>query len=392
MFMNILYALSHINKSLQWLWFAEAMKNRGVKQTYVIIDDGVGKSSCLHDDLLKMGIESYFLPYRNKLDHIYNVLKTISIIRKSMPDVVHTSLPYGNAVGQLAACIMGIKTRITTCENASWANDFKSKRHALIDKFTYMMTHKVVATSDSAMEYLQNTFDLTDGKLYPIYHGLKESDYENVDEQTVDELRFKLGIQQNDFVIGVIARYEFWKGHEYIHKAAAILKQRNKDKNVKILVFGTKSSYYETAMKQIADMNIGDIVQYKGFVNNTVPLFRLFNVHLHVPINKYVENGGINIIEGMISERPQILTKSGYAWQSAEHMRNAYVVDYENAEEIADAIEFMKENNETARRLAAQAKKDAIRDYGLKTKVDRHIALYRSFGNIADVQLDLQLQ
>ena len=208
----------------------------------------------------------------------------------------------------------------------------------------------------------------------------------------MDALKQKLGIEKNDFVVGVIARYEFWKGHEFINKAASILKQRNKHQGVKILIFGSKGSYYDTAMQQISDLNIGEIVQYKGFIDDTVAVFKLFDVHLHVPVNKYVENGGINIIEGMISEKPQILTKSGYAWQSAEHMRNSYVVDYQNAAAIADAIEFMKENHEVAFRLAAQAKKDAIKTYGLKAKVDRHIALYQSFGNILDVQLDLQLQ
>ena len=390
--MNILYALSHINKSLQWEWFAEEMKTRGINQTYIIIDDGLGKSSCLHHDLLKLGIDSHFLPYRGKFDHISNVFKTISIIKKCRPDVVHTSLPYGNAIGQLAAWIMGIKCRITTCENASWGHDFKSKRHDLIDKLTYLITQKVVTTSDSAREYLQQNFNLNNDKMFSIYHGLKEAEYQNVDSERIQQLKNNVGINENDFIIGVIARYEFWKGHEFINKAAAILKQRKKHQGVKILVFGSKGSYYDTAMKQISEMNIGDIVEYKGFVTDTVALFRLFNVHLHVPINKYIENGGINIIEGMISERPQILTKSGYAWQSAEHMRNAYVVDYQNAEEIADAIEFLKNNRETALQLAAQAKQEAMKVYGLKTKVDRHLALYQSFGNILDVQLDLRLQ
>ena len=116
-------------------------------------------------------------------------------------------------------------------------------------------------------------------------------------------------------------------------------------------------------------------------MNDPVALFKLFDIHLHVPINKYVENGGINIIEGMISGVPQILTKSGYAWQSAEHMKNAFVVDYENAEAIADAIEFMRNNKEVATNLAETAKRDATVTYGLKTKVDTHINLYETLLN-----------
>ena len=375
--MNILYALSHINKSLQWQWFAEEMKNRGINQTYIIVDDGIVKSSCLHNDLLDMGIQSYFLPYKNKLSHLSNITKTVSVIKNFKPDIVHTSLPYGNAVGQVAALIAGVKHRITTCENASWAYDFKSKKQEFIDKFTYMVTQKIIATSDSAWEYLKDKFKIADNKLPRIYHGLKERDYETINEDRVEKLRKQLCIGENDFVVGVVSRYEFWKGHEFINKAAAILKQRNKHRNLKILVFGSKGSYYDTAMKQISDLGIADIVQFKGFVADPVALYRLFNIHLHVPVNKYIENGGINIIEGMISERPQILTKSGYAWQSAEHMKNAYVVDYENAEAIADAIEFMRDNRELAGILAKNAKSDAISTYALNTKVNNHIALYQ---------------
>ena len=294
---------------------------------------------------------------------------------------MHTSLPYGNAVGQIAAMIAGVKCRLTTCENASWAHDFKSKRQELIDRFTYHVTHRVVSTSDAAKEYLQANFNIANEKLNLIYHGLKESDYQNISQERIQELRKQLCIAEDDFVVGVVARYEFWKGHEFINKAAALLKQRNKHLKLKILVFGGEGSYYDTAMNQISDLNIGDVVQYKGFVNDPVALFKLFDIHLHVPINKYVENGGINIIEGMISGVPQILTKSGYAWQSAEHMKNAFVVDYENAEAIADAIEFMRNNKEVATNLAQTAKRDATVTYGLKTKVDTHINLYETLLN-----------
>ena len=389
--MNILYALSHVNKSLQWQWFAEEMKNRGINQTYVIYDwDGSG--SYFHNDLQNLGIRSYLLPGVDKLGHTGNILNTVSIIRKHKPDVVHTSLPYGNLLGQMAAWMAGVKNRITTCENASWAHDFRHKKQEIVDKFTYWLSKKVIAVADSAKEYLKKNYQISDNKLLTIYHGLKESEYENVSAERIQKIRESLNIGENDFIVGVVSRYEFWKGHEFINKAAAVLKERNKHQNIKILVFGSKGSYYDTAMQQINELGVGDVVISKGYIDDPVALFRIFDVHLHVPVNKYVENCGINIIEGMISGRPQILTKSGYAWQSAEHMRNAYVVDYQNAEAIADAIEFMKDHKEIAVNLAAEAKKDAIKVYGLRTKVDKHIELYQSFGGIMDVQLDLQLQ
>lgn len=375
--MTVLYCLSHIKKSLQWQWFAEEMKNRGIKQVYVIIENNPAVENYFYDDLKKLGIEAYLLPHSGKLSYVKNIFKTVSIIKKSKADIVHTSLPMGNLVGQLAAKLAGVKTRITTCENASWAHDFNNKKQEQIDKLTYRLSKKVIAVADSAEEYLKEHYHLNNGKLLTIYHGLKESEYENIGKERIEKLKQELQVDKNDFIVGVISRYEYWKGHEFIIKAASILKQRNLHKNIRILVFGSKGSYFDTAMQQIEDLGVEDVVIYKGYCDDPVALFQIFDVHLHVPVNKFVENCGINIIEGMISARPQILTKSGYAWQSAEHKKNAYVVDYENGEAIADAILYMKDHYSEAKTLASQAHTDALNTYSLNVKTNKHIALYK---------------
>ena len=377
--MTVLFCLSDINKSLQWEWFAEELKGRGIKQVYVLINKYKrGKESYFYHDLKKAGVSVYLLQHKNRFSYFRNLLRAISIIKKHKVDIVHSSLTLGNFIGQIAGKMAGVKRRITTCENASWAHDFNNKNQERIDRLTYRLAKKVIAVADSAKEYLQEHYHLDNKKLLTIYHGLKESEYENIADERIRNLKTELGIHTGDFIVGVISRYEFWKGHEFINKAAAILKQRNMHQGIKILVFGSKGSYYETAMKQIDEWNVDDVIQYKGFIDDPVALFRVFDVHLHVPINKYVENCGINIIEGMISARPQILTRSGYAWQSAQHMKNAYVVDYENAGAIADAIIYLKENREMAQKLGQQAKTDALATYGLKIKADKHIELYNS--------------
>jgi glycosyltransferase involved in cell wall biosynthesis len=374
--MTVLYCLSHINKSLQWQWFAEELKHRGIKQVYVIIETGNRATNYFYHDLKKLGLDVYLFPHRGRLSYIRNILRTIALISKYRADIVHTSLPLGNLVGQIAARLAGVKKRITTCENASWAHDFNSKKQARIDKITYRLAKKVIAVADSAKEYLQEHFHFDNNKLLTIYHGLKEAAYENIAAERTGKLRKELGIKEGEFIVGVISRYEFWKGHEFINKAAAILKKRNQHLGIRIFVFGSQGSYFETAMNQIKELDVGEIVQYKGFNDDPVALFSVFNVHLHVPVNKYVENCGINIIEGMISACPQILTKSGYAWQSAQHRKNAYVVNYENAEDIADAVIYMKNNPDEARNMGVQAKADALATYGLKIKADKHLALY----------------
>jgi glycosyltransferase involved in cell wall biosynthesis len=215
--MKILFCLSHINKSLQWLWFAEELKKRNIEQVYVLIDIGIGQVY-LHDDLIKRGIETHLLKHNGKLSYISCIRKAISVIKKEKIDLVHTSLPFGNIIGQSAAILCGIKKRVTTCENVSWAHDYKNRKQLWVDNFTFKKAKRIIATSEIALDYLNKHWTFDKSKLRMICHGLNPEDFE-VNEKRVEVQKNILKIDKyKNFIIGVVARYESWKGHEYILK------------------------------------------------------------------------------------------------------------------------------------------------------------------------------
>lgn len=371
--MTVLFCLSHIKKSLQWFWFAEQLKKEGINQVYVIIDINADEDLYLCDDLAKLDLPVYKLPHTGKWSHIKNMLMVSDLVKEYNVDLIHSSLPFGNLVGQVAGRMAGLNKLVTTCENVSWAHDFNNKKQERLDKFTFNTAQRVIATSDIARKYLDENWDFDKSKLSTIYHGVKPADYEVSPErvQAVREQLKDLNLE-NSFVVGVLSRFEFWKGHQFIIEAARLLKDYPE---IRFFIFGVKGSFYDEAMQLIEEYGLEDKVVYGGFVNDTSALYQLFDVHLHVPIDEHVETGGITIIEGMMAQRPQILTLSGYAYQSARHMVNAYVVPFKDAEAIAKAVIFMKQNPEEAKRMAAQAKKDAYA-FSVQEKTRMHISLY----------------
>jgi glycosyltransferase involved in cell wall biosynthesis len=372
--MTVLFCLSHITKSLQWQWYSEELQKRGVKQVYVIIDTNNGKGNYLFEDLKNAGFDVYLLPHKNKFSHAANIFKTVSIIRRHKPDIIHTSLPFGNLVGQMAAKLAGIKNKITTCENASWAHDFKSKTQEWIDNMTFKASKKIVANSEVSADYLRKNWDFDKSKLEVIYHGWKTTEYE-VSPERIEKIRKELGMdKKNEFVVGVLARFEFWKGYEYIIEAANILKDHP---GIKFYVFGNKADYYDEAMRKISVYKLEDKVKHTPFVVDSPALYQLFDVHLHIPIDQFVETGGLTIVDGMFAARPQVLTLSGYANQVTKHMQNAFVVPYKNAQATADAILWMKNNPVKAAEMATQAKNDAIEMFGIEKKTEKYMSLYK---------------
>ena len=100
----------------------------------------------------------------------------------------------------------------------------------------------------------------------------------------------------------MVARFEFWKGHIYAVEAMQNLVKEFP--NVRLYIFGSKGEHYEKVMKIIKELKLEEYIIYKGFVKDNIVLYKIFDVHLHIPVKLQSETFGINIVEGMISGCP----------------------------------------------------------------------------------------
>jgi len=369
--MRIAFVISHINTSTQWVWFSEELQRRNIPFLLIIINDS---PPLLYEDLKARNVEAYYLQHKNKFSFFTNLMKTIKIFRDRKVDIVHTEMPYGNIIGQTAAFMSKIKMRITTCENTTWFFDFNSLKQEVIDRYTYLLAKRIIALTHESYEFLNHHFKISPKRLSIIHHSLKTSDYLRITDQEVEELREKLQIPKDIFVIGMVARFEFWKGHIYAIEAMERLAKEFP--NVRLLIFGSKGESYENLMKQIKKRHLEDVVIYKGFIHNNISLYRLFDVHLHIPIKLKSETFGINIMEGMISGCAQVLTLSGISTFTARDNRNCLVVSYQSSESVYKALRLLITDDELRHRLGSQAKADAIKHFKYEEKVDLHLKVY----------------
>ncbi len=369
--MKIAFIISHINSSMQWVWFSEELKKRNIEHIYILINE---TPPHLIEKLKNLDIEVHYLPHRNFLYFIKNFFVVSSILIGKKINLVHTEMPYGNLVGQTSAWFCRIKMRVTTCENTSWAFDFNSKKQEFIDRLTFRLAKRVIALTDEALAFLKIHFNIADYKLSIIHHSLKSEDYLFQNEKRIEDLKKKLDITPDMFIIGMVARFEFWKGH--IYAIEAFEKLTKEYPNIRLLIFGSKGESFETVINSIREKNLQDKIMYKGFVSDNIALFRLFDIHLHIPIKKESETFGINIMEGMISGCAQVLTLSGISCFTAKNEENCLVVPYTSTEAVYTALKRMIIDPELRKRLGNRAKEDALKYFQYSEKVQRHINLY----------------
>jgi glycosyltransferase involved in cell wall biosynthesis len=174
----------------------------------------------------------------------------------------------------------------------------------------------------------------------------------------------------------MVARFEFWKGH--IFAIEAFRKLLKEYPNVRLLIFGSKGESFDSVIRYIKSYDLQDYIMYKGFVSDNIALFRLFDVHIHIPIKSISETFGINIVEGMISGCAQILTLAGISCFTARNEENCLVVPYTSSNAVYFALKRMINDPELRARLGKQAQLDAIKYFKYSDKVEKHLELYES--------------
>ena len=93
---------------------------------------------------------------------------------------------------------------------------------------------------------------------------LLSSIYNSLENPYKIKLKESLGISDNNFVVGICARLEKYKGHKTFINAALLAKQDGE--NIKFIIMGD-GSQKEALMAYSRDLNLDNTVIFTGFVD-----------------------------------------------------------------------------------------------------------------------------
>ena len=104
------------------------------------------------------------------------------------------------------------------------------------------------------------------------------------------------------------------------------------------------------------------------FEEDLFALFRLFDIFVHVPISPIREAFGQVYVDAMLSGLPTVITLSGIVHEYAKHKENAWVVDYQNSEQIAEGILALLNDKSFREKIAANGLASA-KEYSIQNKM-----------------------
>lgn len=305
----------------------------------------VPRGSLLVPELEKLGAAVYEV--NGIADRSYNrddVAVLRELITRTDPDIVH-------AHGALSARIAGRrcgKLVIFTRHSAfpvsaklryppgRWINKLINEHYA----------DHIIAVSTAAAA------NLTDAGISPkhitvLMNGV--SPVERIPEEKLADYREKWGIRPGEFVIGILARIEPYKGHADILDALAAL--TGEGRSVRLLIAGT-GDFEEELRRKAEALGIADRVSFLGFQGDVAPFLSLLDVQLNASYG--TETSSLSILEGFSMGLPAIVSDYGGNPWLVEDGGNGLMFRTRDASALARCIAQVMDDRQ---RLAAMSER-----------------------------------
>mgnify|MGYP005775098927 FL=1 len=268
------------------------------------------------------------------------------VIGQVNPQVVHT---HGNFSGRIAAKLRGKKIVYTrhSVFPVSHRIDHGIGKW-LNGRINEFFSDQILAVAQAAKENLIDS-GVRPERIEVVLNGVES--LVPLPEEEKGAVRQQYGIQQGDFVLGILARVEPYKGHRYLLEAAKIMKQHGR--KIRVIIAGVGDALED--LKTLAEQwNITDIVCFAGFVQDVRSLLSVLDLQINASYG--TEATSLSLLEGMSLGLPAVVSDYGGNPGVITEGQNGLLVPQKDGQALAAAVERLMGDPALLAQLKAGAK------------------------------------
>lgn len=302
----------------------------------------------------------------NKLEYLLYTRKLKKAIRDFQPDIVHAH--YATSYG-LIGRLSGFRPYIVSV----WGSDIYDFPHnSIINK-------KLIQRNLRYPDMVMSTS-----------HVMKKEILKYVDreiEVTPFGVNLKLFLPREvtritapaDIVIGAIKPIEKKYGTDILIRAFKKACTGNPDKNLKLLLVGS-GTMLEECKTIVKDLELDDQVIFVGKVSpDKVPDYHnMIDIYCNISVLDS-ESFGVSVVEAMACGKPVIVTNVGGLPEVVTHNETGLIIEKENADAAAAAIQQLMDDKPLAARLSKNAIQHVHEHYSWDNNIEHIVQLYSRF-------------
>jgi glycosyltransferase involved in cell wall biosynthesis len=171
-------------------------------------------------------------------------------IARVQPDVVHTHLALAGVVGRSLARRRRVPRIMTTLHNLSDWEERHSSLLRLLDRHTMAWADVVIAVSDAVRRAAQQRLPMLESRIVTVPNGVRIEALAGVANERA-AARSRLGLPQDAFVVGSVARLDARKGLDTLLEAAGRIASTLPNLHVLIVGRGPERARLEALAKHV---------------------------------------------------------------------------------------------------------------------------------------------
>lgn len=307
----------------------------------------VPRGSLLKEPLEQVGAEVFEVDGIADRSYDKNDVKLLKdLIDRVEPHIVHT---HGALSGRIAGRQCG-KVVIYTRHSAfpvsaklkyppgRWVNKLLNEHYS----------DHIIAVSPAAAENLTDA-GISPKRITTMMNGV--APVARCSDEECAVLRKQWGVGENDFVLGILARLEPYKGHMDIMDAAKIL--ADEGRKFKILVAGNGT--FEAEVKaRVDELGLNDHVKFLGFLTDVRGFLSVLDVQLNASYG--TETSSLSILEGFSMGLTAVISDyGGNPWLVTDG-DNGLMFPTRDSKKMAECMARVMDEPETLKKLSVRAK------------------------------------
>lgn len=309
---------------------AKELRNRG-HDVKVMVFYGKG---ALETELEKSDVQIINLDKRGRWDTLLFFWKLLRQLSFERPDVIYSYLNVPNILSAVlkiffpgTAVVWGVRASDMDLSKYDWLSRFGYQIECKLSRFVDLIISNSYAGRDYAV---LNGFP--EHSFIVIPNGMDDEKFQFSNTSRLG-LRAEFGINENDLLIGIVARLDPMKDHPTFFKAAAALKKDHK--NIKFLVVGDGAiSYKQSLAKLVQDLNLDKEVIWAGSRKDMPQIYSSLDILISSSL--FGEGFSNAIAEAMLTGVPCVATDVG---DSAILVKETgKVIHIASPEELSDAV------------------------------------------------------
>lgn len=352
------------------LRLAAAMTNYGITSKVI----NLGVSTHLRDQFEQAGVSVVSLDMMPSLGYIpLGVRKLRSEIESFEPHIVQGWMYHANLMLTLARIgrhnsskmFWNIRRGLDDLSKRSIKTQYVIKANRMFSRWSNGILY---CSNESKRQHEDYGFSELHSHVVENGFNTDRFSFSEVARKTV---RDELGLDDNDIVIGCIARYDVAKGHMFLIKAFANLINEGLDAKL-ILVGRGITGHNDEIMNALSELGLVSGVHLLGERDDVENIYAALDIYCSPSLNE----GFPNVIsEAMSVGVPCVVTDTG---ASRGLVRDSgRVVQPGQVTQLTEALkELLAMNGEERRKLGQKARQIITTQYGLESAVEQYSLIY----------------